>query len=328
MKAATYGPPAPMFGPYTRPRRPSYILDPHYHPHPLHYKGYLGPRGPFRHTPPQTFLRKPHHPYTAPTPVKPPYAAYSVPRYHHVPHGGYTGNGVNLIGGEITKAIYHADQPPATYAPYHNQYLTGKSDMEESYEQEIGNGEAVMHGQYEMQPSEENSNSYATIIGTFLGDSLENSYGIGGKGGGQRTDDRTGFNGEYPHTAPGVRANHKPKMDSKGQSTYQLPHARSDSDNPSGSTMPSVQSNWRPLNAPAGAIPAKAYDIQAPDLSVVRGGVPPHIYSQGESESKTPIRPNYQEQYYYAADRHQETESEPFRDTSEVVSAVVLVKQK
>lgn len=102
------------------------------------------------------------------------------------------------------------------------------------------------------------------------------------------------------------------------------------------SAVPS--SSWMPINAPEGAVPARAYEIPAPDLS--RGNsyfmdktseersqmMSDYSRGQGGRDSAVPASHGGQFPSYSDSDSHQRHIYKG--NSEEVVSAVVLVKQK
>jgi len=94
--------------------------------------------------------------------------------------------------------------------------------------------------------------------------------------------------------------------------------------------------SWTPINAPEGAVPARAYEIPAPDLS--RGNS--HMEEGNEEQSQlTDYFPDYTGKVSAVPVNHRDwfssrTDSDIHQkdlykeNSEEVVSAVVLVKQK
>jgi hypothetical protein len=103
-------------------------------------------------------------------------------------------------------------------------------------------------------------------------------------------------------------------------------------------SLSAVSSSWMPINAPEGAVPARAYEIPAPDLS--RGNsyymdeaseershmMTDYSHGQGSKISAVPV--SHGGQFPSQTDRNTHQRDIYKGNSEEVVSAVVLVKQK
>jgi hypothetical protein len=96
--------------------------------------------------------------------------------------------------------------------------------------------------------------------------------------------------------------------------------------------------SWKPINAPEGAVPARAYEIPAPDLSQGNSHMEEEEANEEQSQP-TDYFPDYNARVSAVPVNHRDWFSSQtgsdihqrdlYKDKSEeVVSAVVLVKQK
>ncbi|KAF4525100.1 hypothetical protein B566_EDAN006322 [Ephemera danica] len=128
---------------------------------------------------------------------------------------------------------------------------------------------------------------------------------------------------EPQHAAP-------PPAALPASSTYERSDTQLDYSRPDPGFSALQNSDWKPINAPVGAVPARGYAMAAPDLSRRADSskqVAPHVAAAAVAAPPPPTLPELPHPVYSGPVDRSDQEAEQEEPSEEVVSAVVFVKQ-